>query len=239
MDIQSLPRQNQAEELVTAGTDGVNLADGLIIGIDRHKAGDAALDLDLKQDVRLGQAALGAGRHNVVDHNGRDALALGVVRALGLTGQDVGLIGGQRRLGGGGGLRCGAGRGGGGGGQGISVLFAGCQQHRQGEQRRNYKQNTFHSIAPFSSFRIGIVVTYYCSLFVTVCKDYTGNFTNPFILLSAASSPPCCCRACRCTHRADTPPARRQQGPTQGPAPRFRIRPRHTRRRWAYQDPRS
>ena len=151
MDIQSLPRQNQAEELVAAGTDGANLADGLIIGIDRHKAGDAALDLDLKQDVRLGQAALGAGRHDVVDHHGGDALALGVVSTLRLTGQDVGLIGGQ--LGGSGGRLHSRGcafRGG--GRDGIAALFAGRQQHCQGEQRCDHKQNTFHSIAPFQVF---------------------------------------------------------------------------------------
>ena len=59
MDIQCLPRQDETEELVTAGTDRANFADGLIIGKDRHKAGDAALDLDFKQDVGFGQAALG------------------------------------------------------------------------------------------------------------------------------------------------------------------------------------
>ena len=32
---------------------------------------------------------------------------------------------------------------------GIVALFAGCQQHSQGEQRRDHKQKTFHSIAPF------------------------------------------------------------------------------------------
>ena len=92
MDIERLPGQNQAEELVAARTDGADLADGLIIGKDRHETGDAALDLDLKQDVGLGQTALGAGRHDVVDHHGGDALALGVVSTLRLTGQDVGLI---------------------------------------------------------------------------------------------------------------------------------------------------
>ena len=149
MDIQCLPGQDEAEELVTAGTDRANFADGLIIGKDRHKAGDAALDLDFKQDVGFGQAALGAGRHDVVDHDRRDALAFGVIGPLRLAGQDVGLIGGQ--FGGRGGrldLGRGAARVGGCRG-GIVALFAGCQQHSQGEQRRDHKQKTFHSIAPF------------------------------------------------------------------------------------------
>ena len=150
VDIQGLPGQNQAEELVTAGADGADLSDRLIIGKDRHKAGDAALDLDLKQNICLGQAALRAGCHDVVDHDGRDALPLGVVGTLGLTGQDIGLIGGQ--LGGGGGglcsgaFRCSGRR------DRIAVLFTGRHQHRQGEQRRDYKQKTFHTIAPFSDF---------------------------------------------------------------------------------------
>ena len=54
MDIERLPGQDQAEELVAARADGADLADGLIIGKDRHETGDAALDLDLKQDVGLG-----------------------------------------------------------------------------------------------------------------------------------------------------------------------------------------
>ena len=150
MDVQGLPGQNQAEELVTAGADRADLADRLVIGKDRHKAGDAALDLDLKQDIGFGQAALGAGRHDVVDHDSRDALPLGVVGTLGLTGQDIGLIGGQ--LGGGwgglcsGAVRCSGRR------DRIAVLFTGRHQHRQGEQRRDYKQKTFHTIAPFSDF---------------------------------------------------------------------------------------
>ena len=151
MDIERLPGQNQAEELVAARADGADLADGLIIGKDRHETGDAALDLDLKQDVGLGQTALGAGRHDVVDHHGGDALALGVVSTLRLTGQDVGLIGGQ--LGGSGGRLHSRGcafRGG--GRDGIAALFAGRQQHCQGEQRCDHKQNTFHSIAPFQVF---------------------------------------------------------------------------------------
>ena len=151
MDIERLPGQDQAEELVAARADGADLADVLIIGKDRHETGDAALDLDLKQDVGLGQTALGAGRHDVVDHHGGDALALGVVSTLRLTGQDVGLIGGQ--LGGSGGRLHSRGcafRGG--GRDGIAALFAGRQQHCQGEQRCDHKQNTFHSIAPFQVF---------------------------------------------------------------------------------------
>ena len=151
MDIERLPGQDQAEELVAARADGADLADGLIIGKDRHETGDAALDLDLKQDVGLGQTALGAGRHDVVDHHGGDALALGIVSTLRLTGQDVGLIGGQ--LGGSGGRLHSRGcafRGG--GRDGIAALFAGRQQHCQGEQRCDHKQNTFHSIAPFLVF---------------------------------------------------------------------------------------
>ena len=151
MDIERLPGQDQAEELVAARADGADLADGLIIGKDRHETGDAALDLDLKQDVGLGQTALGACRHDVVDHHGGDALALGVVSTLRFTGQDVGLIGGQ--LGGSGGRLHSRGcafRGG--GRDGIAALFAGRQQHCQGEQRCDHKQNTFHSIAPFQVF---------------------------------------------------------------------------------------
>ena len=60
MDIERLPGQDQAEELVAARADGADLADGLIIGKDRHETGDAALDLDLKQDVGLGQTARGS-----------------------------------------------------------------------------------------------------------------------------------------------------------------------------------
>ena len=36
--------------------------------------------------------------------------------------------------------------------QHIAALFAGRQQHCQGEQRCDHKQNTFHSIAPFQVF---------------------------------------------------------------------------------------
>ena len=135
VDIQGLPRQDEAEELVTAGADRADLTDGLVVGEHRHKAGDAALDLDLEEDVRLGQAALGAGCHDVVDHHGGDALAFGVVSTLGLAGQHVGFVGRQGRLRGS--LR--PGRGccrGGGGGDGVIRFFAGRQQHAQRQQRR-------------------------------------------------------------------------------------------------------
>ena len=148
VDIQRLPGQDEAEELVTAGTHGADLANGLVVGEHGHKAGDAALDLDLEQDVRLGQAALRAGGHDVVDHHSGDALALGVVSTLGLTGQHVGLVGRQGRLRGGFGLGRRAGCRG--GGDGVIRFFAGGQQHAERQQRRKNQELAFHSQFPFS-----------------------------------------------------------------------------------------
>ena len=143
MDIQRLPGQNQAEELVAAGAHGPDLADVLIVGVHGHETGDAALDLDLKQDVGFGQAALRAGRHDVVDHDGGDALVF-IVGVARLTGQDVGLVGGQRRFRGSGRFR----RGGGGGL--LLGLFAGRQHHAQRKDRQDEQQLTFHSQFLFS-----------------------------------------------------------------------------------------
>ena len=137
VDVQPGKGQQQLEELVAAGTHGAELTDVLVVDEHGHKAGDAALDLDFDQDIGLGQAALRAGCHDVVDHNTGDALPLGVVFVLFLAGQDVGLI----RFGGGFGGRLGGGccrgrsrrrcrRTGGG-------ATAGCQHHAQREHRHN------------------------------------------------------------------------------------------------------
>ena len=145
VDIQRLPGQDQAEELVTAGTHGAHFADVLVVGEHRHKAGDAALDLDLKQNVRLGQAALGAGRHNVVDHHGGDALVL-VVVALGLTGEHVGQVRFLGRFRRSGGFRCGGGRA-----HGVPSLFLASREHNAQRQDGHDEQKlTFHSQFLFS-----------------------------------------------------------------------------------------
>ena len=134
VDIQRLPGQDQPEELVTAGADGTDFADVIIIGKDRHEAGDAAFHLDFKEDIGLGQPALGAGRHDVVDHDRGDALVL-VVGVLGFAGEHVGLVGFQGRLGRGGNFRRRRRRA----GNFIPLLFAG-REHNAERQNGHDKQ---------------------------------------------------------------------------------------------------
>ena len=148
VDVERLPGQNQAEELVAPRADGPDLLNILIIVVYGHEAGDAALHLDLKQHLRRRKPALGPRRRQVVDHNRRDALALRVGIALGLAGKDVGLIGGQ------------GGRGGGGGGRrlrrrGTGHFFvaggfsAGDQQHTGRHNRQQAEKYTLHGISSF------------------------------------------------------------------------------------------
>ena len=150
VDVQTVEGQQQLEELVTTGADGTELADILVVHEHRHKAGDAALDLDLDQNIRLGQTALGACIHDVVDHDAGDALPLGVVGILFLAGQDVGLI----RFGGGFGGRLGGGLRGGGSGRCGRIhgraAAAGCQRQAQRKHSRCKSDQTFHNSFPLS-----------------------------------------------------------------------------------------
>ena len=146
MDIQRLPGQDELEELVTAGTHGADLPDVLIVIIHRHKAGDAALDLDLHQHLGVGQAALGTGRHDVVHHHGGDTLTLRVIGSLGFTGEGVCLIGRQR---GGGHRRSldGSGRRRA-GDFGFFLSFAASQHHAQSQQHNSGSKTAFHGHFP-------------------------------------------------------------------------------------------
>ena len=150
VDIQGLPGQDQLEELVTAGTDGANLINIVVIIEHRHKAGDAAFHLDFKQHLRLGKATLRAGVHKVVHHKGGNALALGIIFAFSLAGQHVGFIRGQGR----GGFRGSLGLAAGGvgfrrNGRDLIIGFAAGNQDRTScHNGQSAKDITFHRLGP-------------------------------------------------------------------------------------------
>ena len=149
--------QNQAEELVTAGADGADLADRLVIGkktgikrvmppstlisnkisaLDGPRCGRSAtmlLTMTAVMRCPRGSRHPEAHRSGRWPHGGQ------------LGGGRGGLCGGA--------LRCSR--------QRIAVAFTGRHQHRRGEQRRDYKQKTFHCHCSFFQFP---VMRYKCSL---------------------------------------------------------------------------
>ena len=100
MHIKRLQRQDKLEELVTRAAHGADLGQVPVIGKQGAKAGDAALHLDLDEHVGFGQAVLRTrllvrGIGDIVHHDSRDALALGIIVTLGQAGEDGRVI---RRL---------------------------------------------------------------------------------------------------------------------------------------------
>ena len=148
VDIERLPGQHQAEELVTGRAHGADVRNVVVVGEQGHETGDAALHLDLKKNIRSRQALLGAAGLDVVHHHRGDALAFGVVGVFLVAGEHIGLVG----LGSGLGRGLHAGFGGAAGGGGLIAAAGGEQADRHGQGQQDAQQ-TFHVLVPsYSAF---------------------------------------------------------------------------------------